>query len=187
MSTKYSGQTIWASNPPPCRDGSKLGKLWKFSATKRRESCGGMAWLGVWNCYFSGSEFSNFSSLKLGENRSRSAEFQGFSWKIRPLKNIFRSLENGHSMRHQSIPPLSAGRINLKTLAFSPLPLPGGRGDRNPNFVDRDPKFGPFHTKNAMALESAVFCYHRSLSLSIPFPAPFPLEKQSFLSTLRTV
>ena len=34
-----------------------------------------------------------------------SAEFQGFSWNIRPLKNIFRTLENGHSIRHQSIPP----------------------------------------------------------------------------------
>ena len=39
-----------------------------------------------------------------------SAEFQAFSWKFRPLKNIFRTLENGHSIRHQSIPPLSAGR-----------------------------------------------------------------------------
>ena len=34
----------------------------------------------------------------------------GFSWKFQPLKNIFRTLENGHSIRHQSIPPLSAGR-----------------------------------------------------------------------------
>ena len=39
-----------------------------------------------------------------------SVKFQGFSWKIRPLKNIFRTLENGHSIRHQSIPPLSAGQ-----------------------------------------------------------------------------
>ena len=39
-----------------------------------------------------------------------SAEFQGFSRKFRPLKNIFRTLENGHSIRHQSIPPLGAGR-----------------------------------------------------------------------------
>ena len=39
-----------------------------------------------------------------------SADFQGFSWKFRPLKNIFRTLENGHSIRHQFIPPLSAGR-----------------------------------------------------------------------------
>ena len=39
-----------------------------------------------------------------------SEEFQAFSWKFRPLKNIFRTLENDHSIRHQSIPPLSAGR-----------------------------------------------------------------------------
>ena len=31
--------------------------------------------------------------------------------KFRPLKNIFRTLENGHSISHQSIPPLSAGRF----------------------------------------------------------------------------
>ena len=40
-----------------------------------------------------------------------SAEFPGFSYKFRPLKNIFRTLENDHSIRHQSIPPLSAGRV----------------------------------------------------------------------------
>ena len=36
----------------------------------RRESSGGMEWLGVslWTCIFSGSVFSNF--LKFGENRS---------------------------------------------------------------------------------------------------------------------
>ena len=28
----------------------------------RRESSGGMEWLGVWNCIFSGSEFSNFGA-----------------------------------------------------------------------------------------------------------------------------
>ena len=73
----------------------------------RRESSGGMEWLGVWNYNFSGSEFSNFGVAKI----ALSVEFQGFSWKIRPLKNIFRTLENGHSIRHQSIPPLSAGRV----------------------------------------------------------------------------
>ena len=41
----------------------------------RRESSGGMEWLGVWNCVFSGS-------LKFGEYRS----FCGISWKFRPLK-----------------------------------------------------------------------------------------------------
>ena len=33
-----------------------------------------------------------------------SAKIQGFSWKFRPLRNLFRTLENGHSIRHQSIP-----------------------------------------------------------------------------------
>ena len=28
----------------------------------RRESSGGMEWLGVWDCNFSGSEFSNFGA-----------------------------------------------------------------------------------------------------------------------------
>ena len=31
-----------------------------FKAFVRRESSGGVEWLGVWNCIFSGSEFSNF-------------------------------------------------------------------------------------------------------------------------------
>ena len=77
--------------------------------SNRRESSGGMEWLGVWNCNFSGSEFSNFGAWNLTKI-ALSAEFQGVSWKNRPLKNIFRTLENGHSIRHQSIPPLSAGR-----------------------------------------------------------------------------
>ena len=76
----------------------------------RRGSSGGMEWLGVWNCIFSGSEFSNFGAWNLAKI-ALSAEFQGFSWKFRPLENIFRTLENGHSIRHQSIPPLSAGRV----------------------------------------------------------------------------
>ena len=54
-------------------------------------------------------------------------EFQAFSWKFRPLKNIFRTLENDHSIRHQSIPPLSAGRFRdpfrdpLRNPSRSPL------------------------------------------------------------------
>ena len=68
-----------------------------------------MEWLGVWNCIFSGSEFSNFGARNLAKI-ALSAEIPGFCWKFRPLKNIFRTLENGHSIRHQSIPPLSAGR-----------------------------------------------------------------------------
>ena len=78
-----------------------------------------MEWLGVWNCNFSGSEFSDFGAWNLAKIVV-SAEFQGLSWKIRPLKNIFRSLENGHSIRRQSIPPLSASRINcLQNFSFA--------------------------------------------------------------------
>ena len=75
----------------------------------RRESSGGMERLGVWNCIFSGSEISDFGAWNLSKI-AVSAEFQGFPCKFRPLKNIFRTLENGHSIRHQSIPPLSASR-----------------------------------------------------------------------------
>ena len=64
---------------------------------------------------FSGSEFSNFEARNLAKI-VLSAEIPGFSWKVRPLKNIFRTLENSHAIRHQSMPPRSAGR--LKT----PLP-----------------------------------------------------------------
>ena len=38
-----------------CVDASSLSFV-------RRESSGGMEWLGVWNCIFSGSEFSNFGA-----------------------------------------------------------------------------------------------------------------------------
>ena len=62
------------------------------------------------NSPFSGSEFSNFGGWNLAKI-ALSAEFQGVSSKIRPLKDIFRTLENGHSIRHQSIPPLSACRF----------------------------------------------------------------------------
>ena len=68
-----------------------------------------MEWLGVWNCIFSGSEFQ-ISEPEIWQKFALSAEFRGFSCKLRPLKNIFRTLENGDSIRHQSIPPLSAGR-----------------------------------------------------------------------------
>ena len=46
---------------------------------------------------------------------------------------------------------------------------------------------GPFRTKNSTAPESVVFCYHRSFSLSVPFSCLFVLEKQAFLSPLRSV
>ena len=38
---------------------------------------------------------------------------------------------------------------------------------------------GPFRTKNATALESAVFCHGRSVLLSVPFSRPYFLRKSS--------
>ena len=75
--------------------------------------------MGVWNGWGYGiafiralnfliSEPANFAKIAL------SAEIPRFSWKYRPLKSIFRSLENSHSTRHQSIPPLGAGRVILR-------------------------------------------------------------------------
>ena len=67
--------------------------------------------MGVWNGWrygiaiFRALNFQISEPEKFGEKIALS-EFQGFSRKIRPLKNIFRTLENGHSIRHQSIPPL---------------------------------------------------------------------------------
>ena len=46
---------------------------------------------------------------------------------------------------------------------------------------------GPFRTKNSTALESVVFCYRRSFSLSVPFSCLLSLQKQALLSTLRSV
>ena len=72
--------------------------------------------MGVWNGWGYGIAFFRALKFQISEPEiltkiALSAEFQGFSWKFRPLKNIFRTLENGHSIRHQSIPPLSAGRL----------------------------------------------------------------------------
>ena len=53
-----------------------------------------------------------FSILHCSWNLAKitlSAVFPGFCCKFRPLKNMFRTLENGHSIHHQSIPPPSAG------------------------------------------------------------------------------
>ena len=69
-----------------------------------------MEWLGVWNCIFSGSEIQ-IRSLKFGKKIVLPCGISGFSCKFRPLKNIFRTLENDHSIRHQSIPPLIASRF----------------------------------------------------------------------------
>ena len=50
----------------------------------------------------------------------------------------------------------------------------------------KQPK-GPFRTKSSTAPESVVFCYRRSFSLSVPFSRSCCLEKQAFLSPLRSV
>ena len=60
----------------------------------------------VWNCISSGSEISNFGARNLVKI-ALSAEYLGFSSKFRPLITIVRALENGHSICHQSIPPLT--------------------------------------------------------------------------------
>ena len=60
----------------------------------------------------------NFGAWNLAKS-ALPAEFQGFSCKFRPLKNIFRTLENGHSIRHQSIPRLSAARLKPFYVPFS--------------------------------------------------------------------
>ena len=70
--------------------------------------------LGVWNGWGYGIAFFglwNFKvrSLKFGQNRSFWG-IAGIFLPISALKNNFRTQENGHPIRHQSIPPLSAGR-----------------------------------------------------------------------------
>ena len=76
--------------------------------------------VGAWGMelHFFGLWIFNFRSLKFGKNRSFCRISRGFCCKFRPLKNIFRTLENGHSIRHQSIPPLSAGRITVEVQGF---------------------------------------------------------------------
>ena len=72
--------------------------------------------MGVWYDWGYGIVFFRALNFQISEPEIwqkplfQRPEFQGFSWKFRPLKTIFRTLENGHSIRHQSIPPLSAGR-----------------------------------------------------------------------------
>ena len=71
--------------------------------------------MGVWNGWGYGIAFFRALSFLISEpeilqKKALSAEFLGISCKFRPLINIFWTLENGDSIRHQSIPPLSAGR-----------------------------------------------------------------------------
>ena len=94
------------------RSNKKRRKRRRMRIISRRESRGGMEWLGVWNCIFSGSEISNFGACNLSKI-ALSAKIQAFSCKFRPLKNIFRTLGNGHSIRHQSMPPLPLGTKTL--------------------------------------------------------------------------
>ena len=65
-----------------------------------------MEGLGVWK----GSEFSN-PEPQIWQKSLFLRNCRDFPANFRPLKNIFRTLENGHSIRHQSITPLSAGRL----------------------------------------------------------------------------
>ena len=74
-----------------------------------------MEWLGVWNGWGYGIAIFRALNFQISEpeiwQKSLFLQnFRDFPGKIRPLKNIFRTLENGHSIRHQSIPPLIAGR-----------------------------------------------------------------------------
>ena len=97
QSQKQKGQT-----------GKKLGPV------TSRESSEGMEWLGVWSCiFFRALKFLIFRSPNFGENRSFCG-ISGIFMEISALEIIFRALENGHSIRHQSIPPLSANRGTSK-------------------------------------------------------------------------
>ena len=54
--------------------------------------------MGLWNGWGYGIAIFRALNFQISEPEiwpkiALSAEFQGFSWKIRPLKNIFRSLE----------------------------------------------------------------------------------------------
>ena len=65
---------------------------------------------GYGSAFFFGLSIFKFRSLKFGAKIALSAVFPGFCCKFRPLKNTFQTLQTAHSMRHQTIPPLSAGR-----------------------------------------------------------------------------
>ena len=57
--------------------------------------------MGVWNGWGYGIAFFRALNFQISEPEKMakitlSAEFQAFSWKFRPLKNIFRTLENDH-------------------------------------------------------------------------------------------
>ena len=81
-----------------------------FSKNSRTESSGGMEWLGGIELHLFRALNFQISEPDIWRETALSAEFQRFFSKFRPLKKIFWTLENPHSIRHQSIPPLRAGR-----------------------------------------------------------------------------
>ena len=95
-------------------------------------------------------------------------------WFFCPLSNVQASVRSNNSGQFE-------GRAHENV---------GLRGKRARKFTRTSPRRlpkGPFRTKNSTALESVVFCYRRSFSLSVPFSCLFCLEKQAFLRPLRSV
>ena len=86
-----------------------------------------------------------------------------------------------HRKREKPVhPKIPLAKIPLaQRMTSVVLPMPW-------NFVTHLPK-GPFRTKNSTELESVVFCYRRSFSLSVVFSCLFCQENQAFLSPLRSV
>ena len=54
-----------------------------------------------------------FGAWNLAKIALRFCGITGLSCKFQPLKTTFRTLANGHSIRHQSRPPLNAGRRQI--------------------------------------------------------------------------
>ena len=59
---RHSLLSKFSSRRHPRKGTGRRGWLMTSCDISRRESSGGMEWLGVWNCIFSGSEFSNFGA-----------------------------------------------------------------------------------------------------------------------------
>ena len=107
--------TVWGVLVLPDKSQKQKRQTGKtLGPVTRRKSSEGMEWLGVWSCIFFGLWIFKFFGARTLAKIALSAEFLEFSWKFRPLEIIFRTLENGHSIRHQSIPPLSANRDTRK-------------------------------------------------------------------------
>ena len=72
---------------------------------RKQEICLGGSLVGVWNGWGYGIAIFRALNFQISEPEISQKSlflrnFHGFSWKIRPLKNIFWTLANGHSMRH---------------------------------------------------------------------------------------